>query len=141
MTRTTRARPARANRGALTLTKAASPSSGVAAGDLVTYTFVATNTGSVTVNSVTVTDPMAGLSALACARPTDPTRDAGQSMTCTATRTVTQDDVDAGTIDNTATVTGTTTGGNALSATGSATVTATQTQSLSLTNTASPSSA
>ncbi len=130
----------RVNRGSLTLTKTASPSSGVAVGNVVTYTFVATNTGSVTINAVTVTDPMVGLSALSCAPVNGSARAAGTSMTCTATRTVTQANVDAGVINNTATVNGTTTGGNAVSATGSASVTATQTNSLSLTKTAAPSS-
>ena len=129
----------RVNAGRLTLTKTASPSSGVAVGNVVTYTFVARNTGTVTVNGVTITDPMVGLSALSCAPVAGSSLAVNATMTCTATRTVTQADVDAGSINNTATVNGTTPGGNPVTATGSASVTATQTRSLSLTKSASPS--
>ncbi|MEE8523483.1 MAG: hypothetical protein V3T72_06090, partial [Thermoanaerobaculia bacterium] len=58
--------------------------------DTLTYQFVATNTGGVTLTGVTITDPLPGLSALTCV-PTQPSTLApGASMTCTATYVVTQ---------------------------------------------------
>ena len=53
---------------------------------------------------MTVTDPMPGLSAIACPATT---LAPGASETCTATYTTTQADVDAGSITNTGTATGT----------------------------------
>ncbi len=71
-------------------------------GDTIAYTFLVTNTGNVTLDPVTVTDPKVGTvtcppGALA----------PGASKTCTATYTLTQADVDAGVVNNTATATGT----------------------------------
>ncbi len=62
-----------------------------------------------TITSFTVSDPHTGLSALTCA----PTAQGASlapaaTTTCTATYTVTQADINAGTISNTGTVTGTT---------------------------------
>ena len=74
------------------------------AGTPVTYSYKVTNTGNVTLNPVTVTDPMAGLSAISCPSTTLAPR---ASETCTATYTTTQADVDAGSITNTGTATGT----------------------------------
>ena len=59
-----------------------------------------------TLHDVTVTDPMTGLSAIACTPTTPATLAPGDTIDCTATYTVTQADVDAGSIDNTATVDG-----------------------------------
>ena len=93
---------------ALTLDKsAAAPvdanSSGrLDAGDTIAYSFVVTNTGTVTVSSVAVTDPKVGT--VSCP---STTLAPGASTTCTATYTITQADADAGTVDNTATATGT----------------------------------
>ncbi|MBB1088523.1 DUF11 domain-containing protein [Lysobacter sp. SG-8] len=88
--------------------KTANPTSVDSVGDVVTYTFEVTNTGNVTLSDVTITDTMFGLSDLDCAPDTLPTVLApGQSVTCTATYTVTQADIDAGgTIHNTATASG-----------------------------------
>ena len=75
----------------------------VSLGDTLTYQFVATNTGNVTLTGMTIVDPLPGLSALVCT-PTQPaTLAPAASMTCTATYVVTQADVDAGVINNTAT--------------------------------------
>src|SRR5690606_13040772 len=69
--------------------------SGVA-GDTITYTFVATNTGNVTLTDVVITDPLTGLSALtfgswpAASGVLLP----GESVTATATYLVKQSDVD-----------------------------------------------
>jgi uncharacterized repeat protein (TIGR01451 family) len=79
-----------------------------AAGDTVTYTFVATNTGNVTLTGVTITDPLPGLSALSFSWPGTPgTLDPGQSVTATATYQLTQADIDAGNLSNTANAVGT----------------------------------
>ncbi len=74
------------------------------AGDIITYTFTVENTGNVTLDPVAVTDPLPGLSSVACPfADLDP----GQTATCTADYRLTQADVDSGTVDNTATATGT----------------------------------
>jgi uncharacterized repeat protein (TIGR01451 family) len=76
----------------------------VSLGDTLIYTFSVTNDGNVNLDPVVVTDPMPGLSLISCgATSLTP----GASMTCTATYTVTQDDVNAGWINNTATAIGT----------------------------------
>ncbi|MET0302766.1 MAG: hypothetical protein ABW040_01830, partial [Microbacteriaceae bacterium] len=78
------------------------------AGDVVTYTFTATNTGGGTLTGVAITDPLSGLSALTYAWPgTAGTLTAGQSVTATANYTLRQTDVDAGSVQNTARVVGT----------------------------------
>ncbi|MCP3975052.1 MAG: DUF11 domain-containing protein, partial [bacterium] len=76
----------------------------VSLGDTLTYSFVTTNDGDVTLDNVTVTDPMAGLSALTCVPVAGSSLAPGAAMTCSATYSVTQTDVDNGQVDNTATV-------------------------------------
>ncbi|MET3565739.1 putative repeat protein (TIGR01451 family) [Leifsonia sp. 563] len=79
-----------------------------AVGDTITYTFVSTNTGNVTMTGVTIDDPLAGLSALSFTWPGTPgTLEPGQSVTATATYALTQADIDAGHVANAATSTGT----------------------------------
>ena len=82
--------------------KSASISSYSGAGTPVTYSYKVTNTGNVTLTSVDVTDPMAGLSVVTC--PTA-TLAPGSAETCTADYTTTQADVDNGSITNTGTAT------------------------------------
>ncbi|WP_312315945.1 OmpA family protein [Stenotrophomonas sp.] len=78
----------------LALDKSASPTQVSAAGEVITYTFLVTNPGNVTIDNISVTDPKAGLSALTCF-PAQPFSLApGASASCTATYTVTQDDID-----------------------------------------------
>jgi uncharacterized repeat protein (TIGR01451 family) len=77
--------------------------SGPSANRVVAYSFQVTNTGAGTLSSVTVTDPLPGLSAVACP---GTTLAPGASMTCTATYTLTQADINAGSVTNTATATG-----------------------------------
>ncbi|MCP5029157.1 MAG: DUF11 domain-containing protein, partial [Actinomycetia bacterium] len=79
-------------------------SGGVSAGDTLTYTFAVSNTGNVTLSAVSVTDPLAGLSAVTCPVTTIVP---GATIICTATYTVTQADVDAGTIASAGEATGT----------------------------------
>ncbi|MCP3973626.1 MAG: DUF11 domain-containing protein, partial [bacterium] len=76
----------------------------VSLGDTLTYGFVATNDGNVTLDNVAITDPLAGLSALSCVPAAGATLAPGAAMTCSATYSVTQGDVDNGQVDNTATV-------------------------------------
>ncbi|MFA6575392.1 MAG: DUF11 domain-containing protein, partial [Nocardioides sp.] len=79
---------------------------GADAGDKITFTFLVTNTGNVTLNPVTVNDPKLG-GAIACGTGV---LAPGASRACTPTTyTLTQADVNTGSVDNTATVTGTTT--------------------------------
>ncbi|MGG5257805.1 DUF7507 domain-containing protein [Phycicoccus avicenniae] len=80
---------------------------GADAGDTVTWTFTVTNTGPTTLTGVTVTDPRIGVDALVCA----PSLAPGQVVRCAVDYSLTQDDVDAGTVENTAGVTGTDTRG------------------------------
>ncbi|MEZ5093181.1 hypothetical protein [Nocardioides sp.] len=76
--------------------------SGNNAGDTIDYEFLVTNAGNVTLDSITVDDPMVGT--VDCPVTT---LAPGADTTCTASYTLTQADVDAGVVDNTATVTGT----------------------------------
>ncbi|MBK1442818.1 DUF11 domain-containing protein, partial [Parapedobacter sp. ISTM3] len=83
------------------------------AGDVITYTFEATNTGNVTLSGVAVTDGLAGLSSLTYTWPgTAGVLLPGQSATATATYTITQGDVDAGEVSNQAVATGIIPGGD-----------------------------
>lgn len=69
-------------------------------GDAVTYTFTVTNTGATTVSNVAIDDGLLGLTGLVCGTaPLAP----GESTECTATYSLTQQDVDRGRVDNTAT--------------------------------------
>ena len=88
-------------------------------GDKITYTFTVTNVGNVTLHAVSVTDPKAG--ATTCAATTLAPQ-ASTTCTATATYTVTQADVDHGSVDNTATAHGTPPTGAAVTATDTATV-------------------
>ncbi|MFE4975801.1 hypothetical protein ACFRAR_27320 [Kitasatospora sp. NPDC056651] len=104
--------PAQRSAPALSVKKSATTSrpDRLVLGEQVTYSFVATNTGNVTLKDVKVTEgaftgtgtpPVATCPAAEAASLAP-----GASMTCTATYTVTQADVDAGSIKNSATATG-----------------------------------
>lgn len=75
------------------------------AGTPLTYEFVVTNTGGIPITDLMVEDPTVG--PVSC--PTT-TLAPGETITCTATYTITNTDVANGTIDNTATATGTANG-------------------------------
>ncbi|MFJ4076201.1 AraC family transcriptional regulator [Curtobacterium sp. NPDC089991] len=96
----------------------------VQVGDVVRYTVTSTNTGQTTLTGVTVSDPLAGLGTPTTTWPntTAGTLAPGQAVVVTADRTVTQDDVDAGSIANTATAVGTTPAGTTASGSGTRTV-------------------
>ncbi len=123
----------------VSFSKVASPSTDVVGGDLVSYTFTGTNTGVVTLHNVGVTDPMVGLSAIACTPAAPATLAPGATINCTATYTVTQADVDAGSFTNTATINALDPADNLVANTDQATVTASTQASVRLTKTASPS--
>jgi uncharacterized repeat protein (TIGR01451 family)/gliding motility-associated-like protein len=83
----------------LSISKTASPLTYSAAGDVITYTIVVTNTGNVTLTNLRLTDPLTGLDT------TIPSLVPGSSLTYTETYTIEQDDINNGQVDNTATVT------------------------------------
>jgi uncharacterized repeat protein (TIGR01451 family) len=110
---------------------------GADAGDTVTYSFKVTNTGNVTLNPVTVHDPLLGGSSPNVTCPTGPLAP-GASVTCTdATYAFTQADVDAGKRENTATATGTAPGGAKVTSSDSTTTTIAAVPAIQLTLTGS----
>jgi uncharacterized repeat protein (TIGR01451 family) len=115
------------------LTKSASPTHFAAAGTTITYSYLVTNSGNVTLNPVTLTDNRLG--PVSCPHGS---LAPGASMTCTATYVTTQTDVDAGSISNTGTATGTPPSGVPVVATSPATVLADQDPAITVTKTASP---
>ncbi len=93
----------------ISIDKTVSPTSFGRVGQQLSYQMVVTNTGNTVLNNVTVTDLMAGLSAVTCAPVAQGgTLAAGGTTTCTATYTVTAADVaGGGNKNNTATAGGT----------------------------------
>ena len=81
-------------------------------GDTIAYSYVVTNTGNVTLASVDVSDPSLG--AVICTGAPAPGLAPGDSESCTGdtAHTVTQADVDSGSVVDSATATGTDTRGN-----------------------------
>ncbi|MGV8851438.1 MAG: DUF7507 domain-containing protein [Rhodoglobus sp.] len=91
----------------LLLTKSSSTGSSAGVGDIITYSFGIANDGNVTVDGITLTDPMPGLSAPVIDWPrANGVLAPGESATATATYAITQTDVNAGTVNNTATSNG-----------------------------------
>jgi uncharacterized repeat protein (TIGR01451 family) len=81
---------------ALGLAKTADPLTYAAVGDVISYTYVLTNTGNVTLSGpFTVADDMVGVSC-----PSDATLAPEASITCTASYTITQADMDDGAVIN-----------------------------------------
>ncbi|MEO9325656.1 GEVED domain-containing protein [Nocardioides sp. C4-1] len=104
------------------------------AGDTIAYTFVVTNTGSTTLTGVTVTDGLADTT-ITC--PTS-TLAPGQSMTCTATHTITQAEIEAGSVTNPSSVTGNPPTGAPVTDTDTVSTPLTATPSISLVESAAP---
>lgn len=93
----------------------------VRAGMTLTYTFKLTNGGNIPISNINIDDKLPGLSNIDIDwKGSDKTIPAGSSITGTATYNVTQEDIDAGAIENTATATGTDTQGNTLTASSNA---------------------
>jgi uncharacterized repeat protein (TIGR01451 family) len=90
----------------LTLDKQAGAATGNTAGSTVTYTFAVTNTGTVPLDTVTVTDPLVG--AVNC--PAGPLAVGGTLFCTAAPYTLSQDDVNRGDVVNNATANGTAAG-------------------------------
>lgn len=93
------------------------------AGDTVTYSFEVSNTGQATLENISISDVLPGISAVTYGTwPGDTgTLAPGESVTATAEYTLTQADVDAGEITNDATVTATTQRGATATSTDSVT--------------------
>jgi uncharacterized repeat protein (TIGR01451 family) len=126
---------------ALTVVKTASPASVSAVGDVITYSFLVTNTGNVTLTGIVVTDAQTAPAGALTTGPTCPsaTLAPAASETCTATYTVTQADLDNGSVNDTATASGTPpTGPPVTSPPSTAIVTVAQSPALTVVKTASP---
>jgi uncharacterized repeat protein (TIGR01451 family) len=117
------------------IAKVASPQTYSAVGNVVTYNFTVTNTGNVTLTNVNVTDPLSGLSVIT---PASVTLAPGANQLFTATYTITQADLNAGSVVNTATATGTPPNGPNVTDTDTETITANQTPSIDIAKVASP---
>jgi hypothetical protein len=115
------------------LEKVASPTGYARAGQLISYTYTVTNTGTVALWHITLTDDKLG--AITCPKPA---LAPGKSMTCHATYVTTQADVDAGRIANSATVTGHPHKGHPVTGTATAVVTAVQHPGIALAKWAHP---
>ncbi len=92
---------------ALSLVKTADVAVITAVGQVVHYSFLITNTGSVTMRGIAVDEFFGGAGTLSAVTCPSRTLLPGQSVTCAATYTVVQADLDAGSVTNTAVATGT----------------------------------
>ncbi|RTZ03543.1 hypothetical protein EKM02_01540 [Flavobacterium sp. RSP49] len=81
-------------------------------GDVITYTFAVTNTGTTTITNIVITDPMAGLTI--SNNPIATLAPGASNSTVKGTYTITQSDVDAGQVTNSALATGQDPRGNAV---------------------------
>jgi len=106
------------------------------AGDKIDYTLTATNTGNVTLQNVTISDPSLTLT---CTPPQPTTLALGAQLVCKGSHTLSQSEVNNGSVTNTATVTGETPTGKPVDDTASATVELPPAAALSLTKTAAES--
>ena len=120
----------------LSLVKAVDAATYSAVGDVLSYEVIVTNEGNVTLDDVEVVDPNPGDGAfdLDCSD-LPATLAPGDDGTCTAEYTVTQDDLDAGTITNVATATASSPGGQVDAPDAEATSTAQQLSALTVTKT------
>jgi gliding motility-associated-like protein/uncharacterized repeat protein (TIGR01451 family) len=116
----------------ITITKTASPATYNSVGDVINYTIVIENTGNVVLSGVTVSDQLLDLEGslgnLA----------AGESVTIEESYSITQADLNNGSLTNTASVAGNDTDGQPVSDSDEVTVTASQNHNLVVRKTASP---
>lgn len=117
---------------ALTIAKSASPTTYSALSQKITYKYVVKNTGKVKITGLTVTDNKTKVTL------PSKTIEPGKSVTGTATYTITQADLDTGSVTNKAYATGKYNNQQVKSNEATATVTAAGKPSLSLEKTASP---
>ena len=89
-----------ANTTGLTMKKTVTSNGYYSPGSAITYDIVLQNIGSETLSNVQVTDPGAVLGE--CNPPLGSALESGESMTCKASHTITQADIDAGSYTNTA---------------------------------------
>ncbi|MQY13489.1 hypothetical protein SRB5_36370 [Streptomyces sp. RB5] len=127
----------------LTFAKSVEPETVQQAGEQVVYTFTASNTGNTTMRNVNVNDTgftgHGTLGPLECPAGQDRTLAPGEDLTCTASYTVVQADIDQGGVDNTAHGSGIDPDGDQVrTEDGSARVTAEQDARISLVKAASP---
>ncbi len=87
-------------------------------GDTIPFTFTVTNTGTSTINGLSITDPKIATSAIGCSPSTIAPN---ATSTCSATYVLTQPDIDAGRVDSSATANGTRAGEGPVSANRTAT--------------------
>ncbi|NQX12599.1 DUF11 domain-containing protein [Microbacteriaceae bacterium VKM Ac-2855] len=123
---------------ALTLTKNGALNGTSAVGSTISYSFTLANTGTTTLTSVGITDPLAPVAITWPGGYTVGTLTTGQSVTATATYTITQADLDAGQRVNTATASGTAPNASVVTSTASKTVALTRSPNLTFTKTANP---
>ena len=110
----------------LSLVKTATPGTYDSVGDTIYYSYLVTNSGNVTLNGpFSVLDDKATVT---CTQPEDGKLSPNEEMTCTASYTITQTDLDNGSVTNTATASG----GDATSNEAQATVAAVQTRALAI---------
>lgn len=100
-----------------TLTKTPSPTTYTAAGQTISYSYLLTNTGNVSISAISLGDDKASVSCPAT------TLAVGANMTCTGSYVTTAADVSNGSVTNNATAHGTPAGGTLADATAQATVT------------------
>jgi hypothetical protein len=96
---------------AMTLTESARPASYSSPGTVITFTYVATDTGSQALANVNISDPLTSPGSCTGSATTP-----GSSETCSGAYTVTQTDVSNGSFSDTASVTATAPGNTAVSA-------------------------
>ena len=117
---------------ALSLVKSASPATYSSVGAVISYSYLVTNSGNVSLaGPVTITDDKStdeACPAVSTVGNSDSTLDPGESITCTASYTITQADLNSGSVTNLATAHAAGTDSNQ----DSETVTAVQTKELSL---------
>jgi hypothetical protein len=136
--------PAVAPAPSIAMVKSAAPmgTTTLTVGEAITYTFVVTNTGNVTLSNVSIVDGAftgTGPTLPATCEPGAASMAPGAQVRCSTTYIVTQADVNAGHIDNSATTTGTPPSGPAVtSPTSSATVPAPAQPALTVAKVASP---
>ena len=97
-------------------------------GDVIEYNYIVENIGAQPVNNIVVTDAVDG-GTVTCPQTT---LALGEQMTCTATYTVTQADIDNGQVSSTATVNGEAADGSPVTNSDSQTATATQLPSIDI---------
>ncbi|MGC9355816.1 MAG: DUF7507 domain-containing protein, partial [Mariniphaga sp.] len=118
----------------LTVTKTATSSTYSSVGEEITYTILVENSGNLTIYGIDVSDPLTGLNT------TINNLAPGEIQTYNVSYSITQADLNSGSVMNTASVSGTDPNNDTVTASDSETVTANQQPGLTVTKNASPSS-